>query len=84
MLNYYLVQQSLGTYYSRYTTVGATKALNYTIRDLTSSTRYYFRVGRESTDISTVTYSTATSITTLAAGNVYHSSVFPPGNFLPL
>ena len=71
MLNYYLVQYRLGRYYTSYAAVGATKALNYTIRGLTTSTQYHFRIGRKSTDISTVTYSTATLITTLDAGNVF-------------
>ena len=83
MLNYYLVQYRLGRYYTSYAAVGATKALNYTIRGLTTSTQYHFRIGRESTDISTVTYSTATSITTLDAGNVFRIPLWKFHTYFP-
>ena len=68
ILNYYHVQYGLGTYYSIYTTHGATKALNYTIRGLTASTEYKIRVGRESTGASTISYSPSVTIITLSAG----------------
>ena len=72
-LSTYIVQYKRTSYYYSYTTVGEVTRLNFTVRDLSPSMSYYFRIGRTSSD-STTGYSSALSVTTLAAG-MFHISL---------
>ena len=65
-LSSYLVDYRVAaSIYSSYTTIRVVTGLNYTIRDLSPSTAYDFRVGRESTGDSDMNYSQRVSIFTL-------------------
>ena len=67
-LSQYLVEYRSGSFFSSYDTVASVTSLNYTIRGLLENREYDFRVGRESTESSTTTYSRAASIYTLEIG----------------
>ena len=51
-----------------YTTVGDVTQLNFTIRELTPSTEYYFRIGRKSSASTSISYSEPASIITYEEG----------------
>ena len=68
-LSAYVVEQQTGVYYySSYTTLGEVTRLNYTIRELSPLTSYYFRIGRKSSSSLSISYSSSLSVTTLEAG----------------
>ena len=69
-LRNYFVEYRAGTVY---TSLGDTTSLNYTIRDLSPGTEYEFRVGRESTGDSDISYSEQAFIFTLDAGTYKYS-----------
>lgn len=71
-INSYSVQYRVSrSFFSPYQTAASVAALNYTIRNLSPNTEYYFRVGSISDTVSRVVYSGAISIATQVAGIVH-------------
>ena len=71
-LSSYLVDYRVAaSIYSSYTTIRVVTGLNYTIRDLSPSTEYSIKVGRENSVDTMISYSGTISVMTLNAGNVY-------------
>ncbi|CAI8040608.1 Soluble scavenger receptor cysteine-rich domain-containing protein SSC5D [Geodia barretti] len=68
-LSAYVVEYRTGVYYYySYTTLGEVTRLNYTIRELSPLTSYYFRIGRKSSSSLSISYSSSLSVTTLESG----------------
>ena len=69
----YVVEFKRTPYYYSYSSAGEVTNLNFTIRGLSPSTSYYVRVGRKSSASSSISYSSALSVSTLVAGIYTHN-----------